>query len=122
MAEINEGVKKIIESNALALATVDENGNPHCIAVGDVKVVSKNNILIGDNYMKNTIKNIAKNNRVSLVVWIRNWEEHCIGYELTGEAEYFTTGMWHDMIKKIHKGFPAKGAILVKINKIRVLS
>ena len=50
-AEINEGVKKMIEDNALGLATVDEKGNPHNIAVGDVKVVSKNQLLIGDNYI-----------------------------------------------------------------------
>ena len=46
MVEINEELKRLIEENALAFATVDENGNPHCIAVAFVKVVSKNQILV----------------------------------------------------------------------------
>jgi predicted pyridoxine 5'-phosphate oxidase superfamily flavin-nucleotide-binding protein len=122
MVEINKELKRLIEENALAFATVDENGNPHCIAVGDVKVVSKNKILVGDNYMIKTIKNIKRNNNVTLAVWSRNWEENCIGYELSGTAEYFTSGKWHKMVKEIHKGFPAKGAILITIKKIKKLA
>lgn len=118
MVEINDDVKKMIENNAMAFATVGENGNPHCIAVGDVKVVSKTQILVGDNYMVQTINNIRQNNNVSLVVWNKNWEEDCIGYELRGTAEYFTSGKWHEMIKEIHKGYPAKGAILVTVKEI----
>lgn len=119
MIEINEELKNLIESNALALASVDQKGNPHVIGVADVKVVSKNQILVGDNYMVQTIKNIQQNNNVALVVWSRNWEENFLGYELKGNIEYFTKGKWHEMIKKIHKGFPAKGAILITINKIK---
>ncbi|RLI96568.1 MAG: hypothetical protein DRP00_05155 [Candidatus Aenigmatarchaeota archaeon] len=122
MVEISEEVKKLIEENALAFATVDENGNPHCIAVGDVKVVSTDQLLVGDNYMIETIQNIKRNPKVALAVWNRNWEEKCIGYELRGVAEYFTSGKWHEMVKEIHKGFPAKGAILVTINKIKKLA
>jgi len=119
---INPGIKKIIEENACGLATVDEKGNPHNIAVGDVKVISKNQILIGNNYMTETIKNIKKSSNVALVVWCSNWKKSCIGYELKGKAKHFTEGKWKEMIKKIHKGFPAKGAILVTINKIKVLA
>jgi predicted pyridoxine 5'-phosphate oxidase superfamily flavin-nucleotide-binding protein len=122
MVEINEELKKLIEGNALAFATVDESGNPHCIAVGDVKVVSKYQILVGDNYMIETIKNIEREKNVALVVWNRYWEEDCIGYELRGTAEYFREGRWFEMVKKIHKEFPAKGAILITVNKIKNLS
>ena len=121
---INEGIKKIIEENALGLATIDNSGNPHNIAVAYVKVVSKNQLLISNNYMQETIENIKKNPNVSLVVWNKEWKENCIGYELKGKAEYFTSGKWHDFIKKIpeNDGEPCKGAILVTINKIKVLS
>ncbi len=115
---INAKTKKLIENNALAFATVNENGKPHCIAVGDVKFAAKDLILIGDNYMSKTVKNIKKNKNVALVVWSRNWEKHCVGYELMGKASYFTSGKWHEKVKKIHRGFPAKGAILVRISKI----
>jgi len=121
--EINEGIKNMIENNALGFASVDEFGNPHNIAVGFVKVVSKNELIITNNYLEETIMNIKKNNNVSLVVWARNWEDNCIGYELKGIAQYFTYGKWVDFIKEIpiNEGEPCKGAILIKINKIKVL-
>ncbi|VVB79582.1 Pyridoxamine 5'-phosphate oxidase [uncultured archaeon] len=122
--KINEGVKKIIEENALGLATVDKEGNPHNIAVGYVKVISEDELLISDNYLKETIENIKKNPNVALVVWASNWKENCVGYELRGKAEYFTSGKYHEVIKKIpiNKGEPCKGAILVKVHKIKVLA
>jgi predicted pyridoxine 5'-phosphate oxidase superfamily flavin-nucleotide-binding protein len=121
---INEGMKKMIEENALGLATAGKSGNPHNIAVGYVRVVSKNQLLITNNYLVETMENIGKNPNVSLAVWAKEWKKSCIGYELKGKAEYFTDGKWVDMIKKlpVNKGEPCKGAILVTINKIKVLA
>lgn len=121
--EINSGMKKLIESNALGFASVDKKGIPHNIAVALVKVVSKNQLLISDNYIEETLENIKTNQNVSLVVWTPDWLKNCIGYELTGKAEYFNSGKWLDAMKKIpeNKGAPCKGAILVTINKIKVL-
>ncbi len=124
MIEINKELKGLIEGNALAFATIDENGSPHCIAVAFVKVVSKNQILVTDNYMSGTRKNIQRNPSVALVVWNKNWKEECVGYELRGTAEYFTSGKWYEMVKQIpeNKGEPCKGAILITINKIKKLA
>ena len=121
--EINEGIKKMIEENALGFASVDKKGNPHNIAVGFVKVVSKNKFIISDNYFEETVENIKNNSNVSLVVWRSDWQENCVGYELAGKAEYFTNGKWIDFIKKIpiNEGEPCKGAILVTLNKMKVL-
>jgi len=114
----------MIENNALGLATADKQGNPHNIAVGYVKVISKNQLIISDNYLKETLDNIKYNNSVSLVVWDKDWKKNCIGYELKGKAECFTSGQWIDFIKKIpiNKEEPCKGAILITINKIKVLA
>ncbi|MBW2993531.1 pyridoxamine 5'-phosphate oxidase family protein [Candidatus Woesearchaeota archaeon] len=118
MKEINEELKKLIEENALAFATADESGNPHCIAVGDVRVVSENQILVTDNYMVETVKNIKKNPNVALTVWKED------GFELRGTAEYFNKGKWCEETKKIpeNQDMPCKGAILITINKIKKLS
>ena len=122
--EINKGMKKLIEENALGLATINEKGEPHNIAVGFVKVISKNQLLISNNCFVETIENIKKNPNVSLVVWNRNWEKNCIGYEFKGKAEEFTLGKWVGEIKKIpeNKGEPCKSAIVVTINKIKLLN
>ncbi len=124
MVEINEELRNLIEENPLAFATVDEDGNPHCIAVAFVKVVSKNQILVTDNYMVETKENIQRNPNVALTVWNKDWKENCIGYELRGTAEYFREGAWYDMVKQIpeNKREPCKGAILITINKIKKLA
>lgn len=121
---INKEMKKMIEENAMGLASVNTNGEPHNIAVGFVKVVSNNQLLISNNYLNETLNNIKKNPNVSLVVWRNDWKENCVGYELGGKAEYFTSGKWLDEIKKIpiNKGEPCKGAILITINKIKILN
>jgi|GEM_PF-395030 len=121
--EINEGMKNLIENNALGFASVDKFGNLHNIAVGFVKVVSENELVISNNYINETVDNLKLNPNVSLVVWVRDWEKNCVGYELKGVANYFTDGEWIDFIRKIpvNKGESCKGAILVKLNKIKVL-
>ena len=121
---INSGIKKMIEENALGLATVDKKGNPHNIAVGYVEVVSENQLVVSNNYIVETIKNIKNNDNVSLVVWNKDWKEHCVGYELIGKAEYFEHGKWVDLIKTfpINQGEPCKGAIIVTVSKIKILA
>ncbi len=124
MVKINNELRQLIEENALALATINEDGTPHCIAVAFVKVVSKNQIIITDNYMVETRKNLQKNQNIALAIWNKDWKENCIGYYLIGTAEYFTEGKWYNLIKNIpeNKGEPCKGAILVTINKIKSLA
>jgi len=121
---INAGMKKMIEENAMGFATTDKNGNPHNIAVGYVQVISKDQLVISNNYINESIENIKSNPNVSLVVWPSDWKENCIGYELKGKAEYFTEGKYLELIKKlpINQGEPCKGAILITLNKIKPLA
>jgi hypothetical protein len=116
MVTITGKVKKIIEGNHVAFATVDKDCKPNVIAVACVKVVDKNKLLITDNFMKRTGENIKGNDNVCLAVWNKK-EEGC---KLIGKAEYFSRGEWLDFVKKMpeNKGFPAKGAILITVSKL----
>lgn len=113
MVKINQKQKKLIEANPISLATIDESNRPHVIAVAYVKVISLNQILITNNFMIQTIKNIKHNNQVSLVVWDSKWKD-C---QLTGTAKYFTTGKWKNYVKKMkeNEGLPAKGALIITL-------
>ena len=117
MIQITPEITEIIENNPVAFATVGLDGGPHCVAVAEVKVVSDSQILIGDNYMVTTKNNLKKDSRVALVVWNEERE----GFRLRGSADYFSDGKWLKMVKEIHKGYPAKGAILVKFSEITKL-
>jgi predicted pyridoxine 5'-phosphate oxidase superfamily flavin-nucleotide-binding protein len=121
MVKITPEIKAVIEKNVSALATVGEDGNPHCIAVAEARVVTDSRILIGDCYMIQTTKNILRNKNVALVVWDNNAGNNACGYELKGTAQYFKEGEWQQKVKEIHKGYPVKGAIVVTVSKIEEL-
>jgi predicted pyridoxine 5'-phosphate oxidase superfamily flavin-nucleotide-binding protein len=114
MSVISKELKNLIEKNTLILATSYKD-KPHCIAIGDAKVIDEDNLIITDNFMKETIKNIKKNKNISLIFWKGN------AYELRGIARYLTKGKWLDFVKKMpeNKRLPAKGAILVNVKKIK---
>lgn len=118
---INEELKNLIEANPLGFASVDKDGNPHCIAVAYVKVVSENQILITDAHIIITVENIKNNPRVCLVVWNKDWQRDCYGYVLKGAAEHFTEGKWFNEVSKIaeNEELEFKGAILVTIDKFK---
>ena len=121
---IDEAMKELIEKEAMVLATVNESGNPHVIVVGYAKV-KDNKIIITDNFMAETPKNIAKNNNVELLVWSRDWEgKDCKAYEFKGTASYETTGEWAKFVKEleVNKGYAAKAAVVVTVTNVKKLA
>lgn len=115
MVKITPKIKKILENNPVALATVEDN-KPYVVGVAFCKEVGNNKILVTDNFMKSVIKNILKNDNVAMVVWDKKWK----GYQFLGKAEYYQKGKWLDFVKQMkeNNGLPAKGAILVTVKKI----
>ena len=111
-----KGIKESIKKSVLSLAT-SKNNKPHQIAVADIKVLD-NRIIITDNFMQETKRNIISNKNVSLIFWSDNG-----GYELKGKADYFSSGKWLDFVRNLkeNKGLKPKGAIIVKIKKIKRL-
>ena len=113
---IDSETKKLIEENPIAFATVDEANKPNVIGIAFVKVISENQVLITDNYMKQTKDNLAKNNNVCLAVWDKNWK----GIKLIGKASYYEDGQRKSYVEKMpeNEGLPAKGAIIVNISEL----
>ena len=116
-----EEIKDKIENAIVALASVNSEGKPHAIAVACIKV-KDGKIIITDNYMRTTIKNIKSNLNVSLVFW-EGEEGKEIGYRIDGKAEYHNSGKWLDFVKGLeeNKDMPSKGAIVINVEEIRGL-
>lgn len=119
---ITPGIKKLVEDNAIGFSTVDKNGKPHSIAVAYVKVVG-NKLIITNTHIKESVKNLKNNKNVALVVWNKEWETACVGFELKGTAENYESGKWADYVKNMpeNKGYDVKGAIVVSVKKIKKL-
>jgi len=109
-------IKELIENNPVAIATVMDGNKPNVIGVASVKVVAENRLVVTDNYMNQTVKDISENNNVCLIVW----DGEMTGYKIVGEAKYYIDGEWKKFVEDLeeNKGFPAKGAIVVDVLKI----
>lgn len=117
MINLNEKeIRDLIENNPVALGTICEDNTPNVIAVSCAKVVSENEIIVTDNFMKQTRENILDNPTVCLAVWNKDEE----GLKLIGKAEYHKDGKWRDFVKNMpeNEGMAAKGAILIKVKKL----
>ena len=104
------------------MATVDASGKSHNITVACCKVFG-NKIVISNVHIKKSIKNIEKNSSVSLVVWNKEREKACIGFEIVGTAKSYSNGKWFEFVKKLpdNKDCKIESAIIVTIKKINKL-
>ena len=120
MARITEEMKEVAsKTKGFALATVTKDGAPHVIPVYFGKVLSDDEFLVADVFMKQSVDNIKANPKVSISAWDM---ESLKGYEFKGNARIETSGKAFDDTAKWVKGaFPqlsAKAAIVVKIDSI----
>jgi len=112
-----EDLKNELEKATIAVATVDSENRPHAIAIMYAKV-KDGKVVITNNYMSSTIKNLESNPYVSLVFW-----EGEKGYRIDGKVEYFESGEWLDFVKGLpeNKGFAANGALVIEVEGIKEL-
>lgn len=108
--------KNLIENHPVGLATVTEENKPNVIGVAYVKIVSDDEVLVTDNYMNQTLKDISVNPNVCLIVWDKDLN----GCKLVGTVEHYMEGKWKKFVEGMEEnnGLPAKGALLIKVTKI----
>ena len=116
MMEI-ENIKDKLEKATIAVATVDSENKPHAIAIMYAKV-KDGKVVITNNYMSSTIKNLESNPYISLVFW-----EGEKGWRIDGKVEYFDSGKWLDFVKGLpeNEGEPANGALVIDVEGIKEL-
>jgi len=122
MAKITDEMKEIAgKAKGFALATVTQDGDPHVIPVGFGRILSDDEILLVDVFMRKTLENIRANPKVVVSIWDF---ENIKGYEFKGNARIETSGSAFDesvkMVKGILPQLDAKGAIIVKVDSIYI--
>ena len=92
---------------------------PNVIAVAFCKVITDNQVLITDNFMKKTRENLESNKNISLSFWDQN-----NAYQLKGSAEIFISGEFKEKVDSDpnNNGLAHKAAILITVNEIWDLS
>ena len=126
MAKITQEMKEVIEkTRGWAFATSTKDGVPNVVPIHFVKLISDDEILIVDVFMKKTLENIKNNPSVALSVW--DWDtKPRRGYQFKGEARIETSGKLFEegvkVVKAINPELEPKGVVIVKVKSIYITS
>ncbi len=126
MAKMTERIIEILEKQApAALATATKDGIPNVVPVNAKKVLDDETILISDQFLNKTLKNVQENPRVAVTAW-----DKLEGYQLKGVVTIETSGQrfeetaqWiEERGKRINISLKSKGILIVKIEEIYIVT
>jgi len=106
------------------IATTSPDGEPNAVPITFAKIISSDEILLVDNFMKKTIQNIKTNPRVSVSVWAKMDTGKSAGYQFKGKAreersgELFTSAV--EWTKSTAPQLNPRGIIVVKVDSIYI--
>ncbi|QSX06252.1 pyridoxamine 5'-phosphate oxidase family protein [Sedimentibacter sp. zth1] len=120
MTKMNEDVKKVISNMKIfPVSTSTKEGIPNVIPIAFVKVYDEDTLLIADNYLDKTYKNIEENPYVSIYVCDTAEGK---AYQIKGEAIINTSGKVYEdtvkWVKEVSSKLNPKSGVVVKITKI----
>ena len=117
---IPNGVKNLfVKQPLVAFGTADKEGNVNVVPIFWKKILDGETILLIDNFMRMSKKNLLGNSNVCLSFWDQETEE---AYKIKGKATYYTEGAIYEEAKKSiqlkdPKRIP-KGAVEIKVTEI----
>jgi predicted pyridoxine 5'-phosphate oxidase superfamily flavin-nucleotide-binding protein len=124
MAKLTEDMKDVMEkTRGYAIATCTKAGIPNVVPIHFIKILSDDEIMMADIFMKKTFENIQQNPVMALSVW--DWDaKPRRGYQFKGTPRIETSGKIYDMAVEMVKAekpdLTPKSAIVVKITDIFV--
>jgi len=122
MAKMTQRMKNVFEKiPAVVVATASSEGIPNAVLVGAKKIIDDETILLSDQFLNKTLRNLKENPRVAITIW-ENFE----GYQIKGTASIETSGKifddtakWAEELgKAINFPLKTKSAVVIKITEI----
>lgn len=122
MLKLTEEVKKTMaQTKIIPVATASQEGIPNVIPFAFVKCLDEETLLLADNFMNKSLKNLAENPYVSICVWDT---ESNLSYQIKGKATMETSGKIFDETVAWVKGampqLSPKSAILMKVTNVYI--
>ena len=119
----NEMKDVAAKAKVWAVATSTKDGVPNVVTIAFGKVISDNQILLANVFMKKTEENIKANPKVAASVWDM---ESMRGYQFKGDAKIETSGRFFDKAVQIVKSatpqLTPKAAVIVEVQEIYIIS
>jgi predicted pyridoxine 5'-phosphate oxidase superfamily flavin-nucleotide-binding protein len=126
MARLTQDMKDVMEkSRGYAVATCDKDGVPNVVPIHFVKILSDDEIMMADIFMRKTFENIQQRPVMAVSVW--DWDvKPRKGFQFKGVPRIETSGRIYDMAVEMVKAekpdLTAKSAVVLKITDIFVTS
>ncbi|SFG26277.1 hypothetical protein SAMN05660649_01189 [Desulfotomaculum arcticum] len=121
MSKLIDNVKEVFNKTAIyAVATASKNGLPNVVPIHYVKLYDEEDtILLVDNFMNKTTKNLNENPWIAISVWDYDRKQ---AFQIKGEANIITSGkVFDDAVSWVQKTMPQlqpKSAILLKVTNV----
>ena len=122
MAKMSQRMKEIFDKQqSIVLATATKDGISNVVPISTKKIIDDETILIGDNFLGKTLKNIESNPQAAVTFW-----DGLEGYQIKAKVAVETAGptfeetvQWVEALaKKFNLPLKAKGAVVLKIVEI----
>jgi uncharacterized protein len=118
MVMTEEMMDAIEKDNVVFLATATVEGTPNVVPIGFARPIDNKTIMIVDNYMNKTRKNLENNPKASLIVR----DASKAPYQFKGTVEIVESGKYFDeavdWAKSVMSQLAPKAAILLKVEEI----
>ena len=119
MAVITQDMKDIAaKTRTYIFATAGKDGKPNGVPIGMVRIISDSEVVLTDNFMLKTRKNLEENPAAAISYWSQ--DDH-YGYQLKGKARIETEGKLLEETAKDMKErkvpFGPKAVVVVTIDE-----
>ena len=126
MAKLTQDMKDVMEkSQGYAVATCDKDGVPNVVPIHFVKILSDDELMMADVFMKKTLENIKQRQVMAVSAWDYGVKPRK-GFQFKGVPRIETSGKIYDMAVEMVKAekpdLTAKSAVVLKITDIFVTS
>lgn len=120
--KITEEMEEVFAKAGIwAVATATEEGIPNVVPMAFVKVLSKNQLMLVDNFLMKTRTNLLTNPNIAVSVWDAETNK---GYQFKGKARFETSGEIFDagveIVRQKSDKLVAKAAVVINVAEIFV--
>lgn len=127
MAKFTQDMRDAVErAKVIALATVSEVGEPNVVPIAYKKVLSDNELLLMNIFMRKAEENIKVNSRVAISAWYTDSSGISKGYQFKGKARIEMLGRSFDegarMVKAAEPELSPKSAVIIEVDSIYSIS
>lgn len=110
-----EVIESITPEKLYVITTCSKEAVPNSVYFKCVKCIDNKRLLLADNKMDKSLKNLLENPEISILFE----DEKKRAYQIKGTAEYYTEGEYFDDVRSwVEERLARKGAVVVTVKEI----